>query len=128
MNEAWYLLSYLNTVILYDEHDTFLIFKYKKGNDENVSIINYDNVKNKSLEKLHEIINNNRRQKDILTKTTITDIRRNYYRIGFKLYQNKLTPDVININDIVEDNTRLIGKLSELNSKIELEINKLINR
>lgn len=126
MNEAWYLLRYLNTVILYDDYDTFLEFKTK--DDDNVSIINYQNIKNKSLPKLHEIIKTNRRQKDILTKTTIGDIRKNYYRIGFKLYQDKITPDVSNINDIVTENTRLVERLSDLDSQIEVEINKLINR
>ena len=126
MNEAWYLLRYLNTVILYDDYDTFLEFKHK--DDDSVSIINYENVKNKSLTKLDEIIKNNRRQKDILTKTTIGDIRKNYYRIGFKLYQDKITPDIRNINDIVAENTRLVEELSDLDSQIEVEINKLINR
>lgn len=126
MNEAWYLLKYLNLVILYDEYDTFLIFKHKE--DEFISIINYDNIKDKSISKLHTIIKNNRKQKDVLTKTTISDIRKNYYRIGFKLYQNKITPDISNINDIVSENTRLIDRLSDLNSQIEVEINKLINR
>ena len=126
MNEAWYLLRYLNTVILYDDYDTFLEFNHK--DDDNVSIINYQNIKNKSLSKLYEIIKTNRRQKDILTKTTIGDIRKNYYRIGFKLYQDKITPDVTNINDIVAENTRLVQELSDLDSQIEVEINKLINR
>ena len=33
-----------------------------------------------------------------------------------------------NINEIVDENTRLIDKLSRINSEIEQEINKLINR
>ena len=53
MNEAWYLLSYLNTVILYDERDTYLIFKFRKSDNEDVSIINYDNFKDKTIKKLH---------------------------------------------------------------------------
>ena len=126
MNEAWYLLKYLDTVVLYDNNDTFLYLKHKT--DDNVSIINYDNIKGKSLSKLAEIMKNNRRQKDVLTKTKTSDIKDNYYRIGFKLYQNQITQDVRNINDIVAENTYLIKKLSDLNEEIEAEINKLINR
>lgn len=126
MNNAWYLLKYLNVVVLYDEYNTFLRFRHKDNNE--ISIINYDKIKNKSISKLHEIIKNNRRQKDVLTKTTVDEIKKNHYRIGFRLYQDKLTRDVSNINDIVSENTRLVGRLSSLNSQIEIEINRLINR
>ena len=126
INEGWYILDYLDKVILYDEVDTFLYFK-NNDNDE-VSIINYDGLKIKELDKLYEIINNNRRMKDVLTKTTIKNIKENHYRIGFRLYQNKLETDIRNINEIVDENTRLLSRLNNLNNDIAKEIDKLINR
>ena len=45
-----------------------------------------------------------------------------------RLYQDKLKDNKININEIVDENTNLIMRLTSLNSEIEEEINKLINR
>jgi len=44
------------------------------------------------------------------------------------LYQNEKIDDVKNINEIVDENTKLIEKLSRINQDIEQEINNLINR
>jgi len=126
MKEFRYLVKYLSKIVLYDDEKTFLYFQ-TKDNDQ-VSIINYNHNKIKSVDQLHQIINNDRKQKDILVKTTVKDIQNNYYRIGFKLYQNKTINDARNINEIVDENTRLIEKLSHINENIEQEINKLINR
>ena len=90
--------------------------------------LDYDKSKIKSLDRLYEIIDNNRRMKDVLTKTTIKNIKENHFRIGFRLYQNKLVNDIRNINEIVDENTRLLSRLNSLNSDIAKEIDKLINR
>lgn len=126
MKELRFLINSLAKVILYDNKNTFLYFK--RRDNKQVSIIDYNKDKVKSIEHFYKIINNDRKQKDILVKTTADEIKDNYYRLGFKLYQNKAVEDVRNINEIVDENTRLIDKLSRINSDIEQEINNLINR
>jgi len=119
------IIKYLSKVLL-DEETAYLI--YEKNNNQKVSIIDYNKDKINNLDKLFQIIENNRKQKDILVKITIDDIRNNYYRIGFKLYQSNIIETTKNINEIVDENTRLVEKLSTINKLIEEEINKLINR
>jgi len=119
-------MKYMSKVLLFDEANTFVYYENKK--DDKVSIINYNKDKINSLEKLNKIIEINRKQKDILVKTTIEDIKNNCYRIGFRLYQEASVDSTRNINEIVDENTRLIDRLARLNNEIEQEINKLINR
>ena len=126
MKEARFIINYLSKVVLFDLDNTFLYFN-KKDND-NVSIINYDREIINNIEKLYQIIENDRQKKDILVKTTTKNIINNYYRIGFKLYQKGIIDNKKNINEIVDENTRLIEKLSDINKNIEQEINKLMNR
>ena len=126
MKEHRMLINYLSKIVFYDEKNTFVLFE--KKDDDSVSIIDYDRNKIKSLDKLYQIIENNRKQKDILVKTSVKEIKNNYYRIGFNLYQTNFKEEKKNINEIAEENTMLIERLSDLNKDIEIEINKLINR
>ena len=126
IKDSIFILKYMSKVLLYDDIKCFIYYENKS--DENISIINYNKNKIKSLNRLFEIIKNNRKQKDILVKTTITDIKNNRYRIGFKLYQSNVEESIRNINEIVDENTRLIKRLSDINTEIEEEINDLINR
>lgn len=74
MKQARYLVNYISKVVFYDEKNTYLYFEIKDNNQ--VSIINYNRDKIKSLVKSHQIIENDRKQKDILVKTTIEDIKK----------------------------------------------------
>lgn len=126
LKDARYIIEYMSKVILFDELNTFVYCETKE--EDKISIINYNKDKIKSLDKLFQIIENDRKQKDILVKITGEDIKNNNYRIGFKLYQTGMEESIRNINEIVDENTRLIDRLSRINSEIEQEINKLINR
>ena len=126
LKELRFLLDSLEKVILYDDKNTFLFFT--KNDSKEVSIINYNKDKIKSLDQLYKVIDNNRKQIDVLVKVSTEDIKNNFFRIGFKLYQNKTGEEVKNINEIVDENTRLIERLSRINKDIEEEINNLINK
>lgn len=126
MKEARRLIKYLSYILLYDDEKTFLCFKIKEN--DTISIIDYNKTKIKSIEKLKNIIKQNRKQKDILIKVTTKEIMDNYYRIGFKLYQDGHDNNKIDINKIVEENANLIEKLSYLDKRIQIEMNKLINK
>ena len=116
------ILCLLKTVII-KEKDTVMIFS-KDSNE--ISIINYNNPKIKNIDMLKNIINNNRRQKDVLIKTNIDEIKKNNMRIGFHLYQID-KDNTFNINSIVDENTYLLKELNSLNNKVEIEINNLFN-
>jgi len=124
IKEARRTLKYLSYVVLYDDEKVFLNFK-RKENDK-ISIIDYNKNKINSIEKLKRIIENNRKQEDVLVKVTEQDIRNNYYRIGFKLYQEGYEKKEININELAEDNAKMIEQLAILDKKIQAEINKLM--
>ena len=126
MSDARFILPFLKKIVFYDDDNTFLYFN-KEDNDK-VSIIKYNKDKIKSLDKLYEIIESDKKIKDVLIKIKQSDIRSNYYRIGFKLYQEGSIENTKNINEIVDENTRLIGNLSDINKVIEEEVNKLINK
>ena len=126
MKDSRFVINSMSKVLLFDEVNTFIYFENKEN--EKVSIINYDRTKIKSLDRLFEIIENDRKQKDILVKTTVSDIKNNYYCIGFRLYQTNNIESTRNINEIVAENTKLIEDLSRINKDIEQEINNLINR
>jgi len=120
------IIKFMSKVILFEDGNTFLY--YENNVDSKVSIINYNKEKIKNLSKLLEIIEKDRKQKDILVKTTTEEIINNYYRLGFRLYQTGTPKNKKNINEIVEENTNLIERLSILDKDIEQEINKLMNR
>lgn len=126
MRDARVIIKDLKKVLFFDDTNTYLLFQ--KTEDNNVSIINYNKDKITTLDRLFEVISQNRKTKDVLTKTTTEDIINNRYRLGFKLYQNKLKNDTRNINEIVDENTSLINELSSLNKTIEMEINNLMNK
>lgn len=126
LKESRFIIKYMSKVLLLEDGNAFVY--YEKKEDDKVSIINYDKNKIKSLSRLLEIMENNRKLKDILVKTTVADIEKNYYRIGFRLYQKGIEESIRNINEIADENTNLINKLSDINKSIEQEINKLINR
>ena len=118
-------LKYLSQIILLEDI-AYLYFKHKE--DGNVSIIDYNKDKIESLEKLMQIIKNNNEENNILVKTTVEEIKNNNYRIGFKLYQDGQEFEKRNINTIVDENTRLIDRLKDYDSRIAQEIDRLINR
>ena len=97
-------------------------------NSSEITIINYDKDKIKDREQLLSIIRNNRKKKDVLIKIKTEDLIDNNYRIGFRLYQLEKTSKIKDINKIVDDNTKYLNKLNDINHQIEREINKLLNR
>ena len=118
------ILRHLKTVIL-DEDKAIMLFN--KDATE-VSIINYDKEKIKTIDKLKTIIDNNRKQKDVLVKTSYGDIISNNSRIGFSLYELDKSEEIKDINKIVDQNTQLLNDLNRINDTVEEEINKLLNR
>ena len=118
-------LRYLKTVII--NNNDFVIMIFNRNTSEEISIINYDIHKITSEEKLINIINNNRKQKDILVKVTQDDIRKNNMRIGFNLYQLNPTDKIFDVTKAIDENSRLINELERLNTEINIEMNKLIN-
>ena len=121
--EGRYLIHDLKTVIIKDKN-TAMIFE---NNANEISIINYNNPKIENIEMLNKIIKMNRKQKDILVKTNYKEIRDNNMRIGFHLYQMDKKEDVFDINKVVDENTRILKELNNLNETVEKEINKLFN-
>lgn len=126
IKESRSVIKYMSKVVLFEDGNTLVFYEVKS--DDKVSIINYNSNKIESLSKLQQVIEQNRKTKDILVKVTLDDIAKNYYRIGFRLYQFGIEKGSRNINEIADENTKLIEELSRLNKGIEQEINKLINR
>ena len=118
------VLRSLKAVIL-DNEQAILIFNRRS---REISIINYDKEKIKSIDKLKSIIENNRKQKDILVKTNYEEVISNNSRIGFSLYELSKSKEIKDINRIVDENTRLLEDLNRINETVEEEINKLLNR
>ncbi len=116
------ILRNLKTVILSDDKAILIFNKDVKE----TSIINCDKIK--SIDKLKQIIENNRKQKDVLVKTSYDEIINNNSRIGFSLYELDKSEDIKDINKIVDENTRLLEDLNRINETVEEEINKLLNR
>ena len=119
-----HLLRYMKTIII-DNSRAIILFN-RKINDK-ISIINYDS-NNMSKDKLLSIVKNNRKQKYVLTKTSLVEIRKNNYRIGFNLYELDNNDKVKDINKIVDDNTEYLEQLNRINKVVETEINKLMNK
>lgn len=122
--EGRFLTRFIKTIIL-DNKQAIIHFQ-KDSNDDEITIINSDNIKDKK--KLLNIIKNNKRKKDVLLKVTTQDIRNNNYRIGFNLYQLEKTNKIKDINKIVDENTEYLERLNSINQIVEAEINKLLNR
>ena len=83
-SEGRMISRYIKTIIL---NNTKAIMIFNNTESTEISIINYDKDKINSLDKLYNIIKTNRKQKDILVKTTYNELRDNNLRIGFNLYQ-----------------------------------------
>ena len=122
--EGRFIIRSIKTIIL-DGKKAIIHFQKNKDNEE-ITIINTDNVIDNN--KLLNIIKNNRKQKGILLKTTVQEIRDNNYRIGFNLYQLEKTNKVKDINKIVDENTKYLERLNTINQTVEIEINRLLNR
>ncbi len=63
-----------------------------------------------------------------LFKTNRKEILGNNSRIGFSLYELDKNNEIKDINKIVDENTELLEELNRINSTVEEEINKLLNR
>ena len=122
--EERFLTKYIRTIIL-DNKKAIIHFQKEKDNEE-ITIINTDQIKDKS--KLLSIIKSNRKQKDVLLKITHQDIRDNNYRIGFHLYTLEKSNRIKDINKIVDENTNYLEQLNRINQTVEVEINRLLNR
>ena len=118
------IIKYLKNVIFLPQNRATLIFENKEH--EEISIINFQ--KEKDSEKLKRIITNDRKIKDVLIKVKCNEIYENKYRLGFRLYQLEYENKNKTINEIVDDNTRLIERLEWINEVVEKEINYLINK
>ena len=116
---------YIKTIIL---NNTKAIMIFNNIESTEISIINYDEDKINSIDKLHGIIKTNRKQKDILVKTTYNELRENNLRIGFNLYQLEKENKVRDINKIVDENTRLLEQLNDINEDVENYWNKLFTK
>lgn len=116
---------YIKTIIL---NNTKAIMIFNNTESTEISIINYDKDKINSLDKLYNIIKTNRKQKDILVKTTYNELRENNLRIGFNLYQLEKENKVRDINKIIDENTRLLEQLNDINEDVENYWNKLFTK
>lgn len=116
--------KYIKTVIINNNKAVML---FNNSNIKDISIISY-NTKINSLDKLYTIIKNNRKQKDVLVKTTYEELKENNLRIGFNLYQLEKNNEIRDINKIVDENTEYLNILNIINEKVEKEINVLLNR
>ena len=123
--EGRMIAKYIQTIILQENKAIMMFSSYA---NQNISIINYDNEKIPSFDRLKEIIQNNRRIKDILIKISNEDLKKNNYRIGFHLYQLEENNNIMDINKIVDENTHFLEELNYINDRVENEINKLLNR
>ena len=116
---------YIKTIIL---NNTKAIMIFNNTESTEISIINYNKDKINSLDKLYNIIKTNRKQKDILVKTTYNELRENNLRIGFNLYQLEKENKVRDINKIIDENTRLLEQLNDINEDVENYWNKLFTK
>lgn len=66
--------------------------------------------------------------KNNLFKTNRKEILDNNSRIGFSLYELDKNNEIKDINKIVDENTELLEELNRINTTVEEEINKLLNR
>ena len=123
--EGRYVAKYLRTVII-STVKAYMIFR-KDDNDE-ISIINYDSNKIHSNDKLISIIRNNRKMKNVLVKTNLQGLKDNNMRIGFHLYELEKENEIRDINKIVDENTRYLDRLNSINERVEKEINRLLNK
>ena len=123
LKNGGFAIRSIKTIIIKNNN---VVIIFKKGSDE-ISIINGNNPKVSNSQVLDDIINKNRKQKDLLVKTNYEELRKNGMRIGFNLYQMEKDDGFVNINKIVDENTRYLRRLNSLNETVEEETNKLFN-
>ena len=128
-----FYLERVTNIILnsdYQENNAFLILKNQYGDeDRKINIIIYEKNKNGNANYLQRIIEEDKEVENVLIKVAIKEIKKNNNRIGFKLYQNKnksLTTK--KINDIIDDNKKLVANLTDLDYIIGKEVDKLYNK
>ena len=114
------IINYIKTILIKDSN-MIIMFNNK------VSEISIINCNNKNRDEIEEIITKNRKQKDVLVKTNYQELINNGMRIGFNLYQKKKDNNEIDINKIVDENTRYLKQLNNLNEIVERETNKIFN-
>lgn len=125
-----YLIKcHLSKVLLHENvKDITVYMEFTYDNKDSISLILLNDILANDNTKLQKIIESNRSKKGTLIKVTPEDIKKNNYRISFKMYQSENIAKVKEINDIVDENTYLTKKLEELNETIEAEVNKLLER
>ena len=114
------LHAYVKNVTVYME--------FLSDSNKSISLILLDDELAADPTKLQKIIESNRNKKGTLIKVTPEDIQKNNYRISFKMYDTENIEKVKVINDIVDENTELTKRLESLNTIIESEVNKLLER
>jgi len=130
IKKRFILENYLSKVVLNEKSnskDTVLIFN-RDIERKKISII----MLNKELEKDHlkikQIIDNDKPNKKNLIKVEPITIISNNFRIGFKMYLSENIEEVKTINDIIDENTKIIEDISKLNKVIQEEMDKLISK
>ena len=116
-----------------EKNESFLIYKPKSNHsmteEKTVSIILYDSDKIKNVDQLKKIIDEDKENKENLIKITYQDFLDNNCRIGFKIYSTEKAKEYVKtINEIVDQNRKLIDKLNNIDYTIGSEIDNLINR
>ena len=114
--------KYIKKIII-NHNKTVMVFD--NSDHHEISIINYDRERIQDLDK---VLQNNRKQKDVLVKITYDEFKENNLRIGFNLYQLEKNNEIRDINKIVDENTEYLQELNRINEKVEREINILLNR
>ncbi len=129
--DVTYFYSQLDKIILGNESsndDSMIMFKAYKSS-EDISIILYDKDYITGIDKLKEVIKDNKENSNYLIKVTYHDLLNNGCRIGFKLYSNEINKEKNKtIQQIIDDNERLMSELKILDHIIETETDYLINK
>ena len=129
--DVTYFYSQLDKIILGNcssNDDSMIMFKAYKSS-EDISIILYDKDYITGIDKLKEVIKDNKENSNYLIKVTYHDLLNNGCRIGFKLYSNEISKEKNKtIQQIRDDNERLMRELKILDHIIERETDYLINK
>ncbi len=121
-SEGRYIYRFIKTIIIIN-NKTIMLFN--SNDNQEISIIHYDpNI----VKDINKVIQNNRKQKDVLVKITHDELKENNLRIGFNLYQLEKNNEIRDINKIVDENTNYLHELNRINERVEREINILLNR
>lgn len=121
------LRKYLKVVLLYEDNeknDCILVFD--KEEKKNISIVMIKKEMEKDYEKIRGIITKNVANKNYLLKVTPDNIIANNYRIGFKMYLSSNNEEAKSINDIIDENTKILEEITRLNKFIQEEMDKLV--